>query len=93
MVCTYNIESDNGSHAYHTFSSLHFCKDLHRVVYKYNVENCKVNGSHAHFLKILHRPKEMNAVSTKVLLGLFPPVCPFAPSIFSQVTPRRVLHS
>jgi hypothetical protein len=34
----------------------------------------------------------MNAVSTKVLLRFFPSVCPFAPSIFSQVTPRHVLH-
>ncbi len=29
--------------------------------------------------------KEMNAVSTKVLLPFFPPVCTFAPSLFSQV--------
>jgi len=43
--------------------------------------------------KLLNRPKEMNAVSTKVLLQFFPPVCPFALSIFSQVTCRHVLHS
>ncbi len=43
--------------------------------------------------KILNRPKEMNAVSTKVVLLIFPPVCPFAQSISSQVTPRHVLHS
>jgi hypothetical protein len=43
--------------------------------------------------KTLNRAKEMNAVSTKVLLLFFHPVCPFAPSIFSQVTPRHVLHS
>jgi hypothetical protein len=30
--------------------------------------------------------KEMNAVSTKVQLLFFPPVCPFAPPIFSQLT-------
>ncbi len=36
-----------------------------------------------------NRPKEMNVVSTKVLLLFFPPVCPFAPSISSQVTPRQ----
>jgi len=35
--------------------------------------------------KTLNRPKEMNAVSTKVLLPFFPPVCTFAPSLFSQV--------
>ncbi len=49
------------------------------------------------FLLILefmsNRPKEMNVVSTKVLLLFFPLVCPFAPSISSQVTPRHVLHS
>jgi hypothetical protein len=45
-----------------------------------------------HRRKILNRPKEMNAVSTKVLLRFFPSVCPFAPSIFSQVTHRHVLH-
>jgi hypothetical protein len=33
---------------------------------------------------------EMNAVSTKVVLLFFPPVCLFAPSIFSQVTSRHV---
>jgi len=33
--------------------------------------------------KILNRPKEMNAVSTKVLLRFSPPVCPFAPFIFT----------
>jgi hypothetical protein len=44
------------------------------------------------FGKILNRPKEMNAVCTKVLLKCFPPVCPFVPSIFSPVTPRHVLH-
>jgi len=43
--------------------------------------------------KILNWPEEMNAVSTKVLLRFSPPVCPFAPSIFSQVTPRHVLYS
>jgi hypothetical protein len=43
--------------------------------------------------KTLTRPKEMNAVSTKVLLRFFPPVCTFAASIFSQVIPRHVLHS
>jgi hypothetical protein len=37
---------------------------------------------------MINVPKEMNAVSTKVMLRFFPPVCPFAPSIFSQVTPR-----
>ncbi len=42
--------------------------------------------------KRLNRPKEMNAISTKVQLRFFPPVCPFAPSIFSQVTPRHVLQ-
>jgi hypothetical protein len=41
--------------------------------------------------KTLNRPKEMNAVSTKVLLRFFPPVCTFAPRIFSQVTPRHGL--
>jgi hypothetical protein len=35
----------------------------------------------------------MNAVSTKVVLLFSPPVCPFAPSIFSQLTPRHVVHS
>ncbi len=35
--------------------------------------------------KTLNRPKEMNALSTKVVLPFFPPVCTFAPSIFSQV--------
>ncbi len=35
--------------------------------------------------KTVNKPKEMNAVSTKVLLRFFPPVCTFAPSIFSQV--------
>jgi hypothetical protein len=39
------------------------------------------------YRKILNRPKEMNVVSTKVVLLFFPPVCPFAPSIFFQVTP------
>jgi hypothetical protein len=39
---------------------------------------------------MLSQPKEMNAVSTKVLLRFFPTVCPFAPSIFSQVTPRHL---
>ncbi len=43
--------------------------------------------------KILRTPKEMNAVSTRVVLLFFPQVCPFAPSIFSQVKPRNVLHS
>ena len=33
--------------------------------------------------KTLNRPKEMNAVSTKVLLRFFPPVCPVARFIFS----------
>jgi hypothetical protein len=42
--------------------------------------------------KILNSPKEMNAVCTKVVLLLFPRVSPFAPSIFSEVTPRNVLH-
>jgi hypothetical protein len=41
----------------------------------------------------INSPKEMNAVSTKGPLLFFPPVCPFAPSMFSQVTPRHVLHS
>jgi hypothetical protein len=35
----------------------------------------------------------MNAISTKVLLRFFRPFCPFAPSMYSQVTPRHVLHS
>jgi hypothetical protein len=39
-----------------------------------------------------HRPKEMNVINMKVLLRFFLPICPFAPSIFSQVTPRHVLH-
>jgi hypothetical protein len=43
--------------------------------------------------KILNSPEEMNAVSTKVVTLFFPPVCPFAPSIFCQVTPVHVLHS
>jgi hypothetical protein len=33
--------------------------------------------------KIVNRPKEMNAVSTKVRLQFFPPVCPFARFIFT----------
>ncbi len=33
----------------------------------------------------------MNAVSTKVLLRLFPPVCPFARVYFHLVMPRHVL--
>jgi len=33
----------------------------------------------------------MNAVSTKVLLQFFPPVCPFARFIFTFVMPRHVL--
>jgi hypothetical protein len=33
--------------------------------------------------KILNRPKEMNAVNTKVLLLFFPSVCPFARFIFT----------
>jgi hypothetical protein len=33
--------------------------------------------------KTLNRPKEMNAVSTKVLLRFFPPVCSFARFIFT----------
>jgi hypothetical protein len=37
--------------------------------------------------KTLNRSKEMNAVSTKVLLQCFPPVCPFAPqACFGLVT-------
>jgi hypothetical protein len=43
---------------------------------------CFYHGSSG---KILNRPKELNAVSAKVLLRFFPSVCPFAPSIFSQV--------
>jgi hypothetical protein len=34
--------------------------------------------------KILNKPKEMNAVSTKVLLRFFPPVCPFARFILTS---------
>ncbi len=45
------------------------------------------------FGEILNWPKEMNAVSIKVLLQFFRPVCRFSPSIFSQVAPRHVLHS
>jgi hypothetical protein len=41
--------------------------------------------------KILNRPKQMNAVSTKVLLRFFPPVCPFAALYFHLVMPRHVL--
>jgi len=33
----------------------------------------------------------MNAVSTKVLLRFFPPVCPFARVYFHLVMPRHVL--
>jgi hypothetical protein len=43
-------------------------------------------------LKTLNRPKEMKAVRTKVLLLYFPPVCPFAPPIFSQVTSYKIRH-
>jgi len=39
--------------------------------------------------KMLNRPKEMNAVSAKVLLQNFTSVCSFAPFIFSQVTPSQ----
>ncbi len=35
---------------YHIFSSLVFCKDVHHMVYKYNIQNYKVNGSHARSL-------------------------------------------
>jgi len=55
-----------------------------------NMTDCQMGSD---FGKILNRPKEMNAVCTKVLLQFFPPVCPFALSIFSQVTPSHVLHS
>jgi hypothetical protein len=36
--------------------------------------------------KTINRPKEMNAVSTIVVLQFFPPVCTFAPSLFSQLS-------
>jgi len=35
---------------------------------------------------MLNRPNEMNAVSTKVKIRIFSPVCPFAPFF------HRVLH-
>jgi len=55
-----------------------------------HMSDCQMGSD---FRKILNRPKEMNAVCTKVLLQFFPLVCPLAPSIFSQVTPRHVLYS
>ncbi len=50
----------------HTFRRTHLCMNL-----PYNI-----------MWETLNRPKKMNAVSTKALLPFFPPVCPFAPSIF-----------
>jgi hypothetical protein len=37
----------------------------------------------------LKRPREMNAVSTKVVLRFFPPICPLAP-FFSPCHARHV---
>jgi hypothetical protein len=39
---------------------------------------------------MLNWPKEMNAIPTKVVLQIFPRVCPFDPSIFPQLTPKHV---
>jgi len=53
----------------------------------FNMNQCTFTILGIVFRKILNRPKEMNAVSTKVLLLFFPPVCPFAPSrLFSSDT-------
>jgi hypothetical protein len=38
----------------------------------------------------LKQPREMNAVSTKVVLRFFPPICPLAP-FFSPCHARHVL--